>query len=161
VLLKKRLMILSSISLLCIGCDQGTKILATAYLPRHEIYSYFHDVFRLGYVENVGAFLGLGNTLPDTYRFWLFVVVVGLLLGGLLIYLISSNKQNLSSYVGLSLVFSGGLSNFYDRATHNGAVVDFLNIGIGSLRTGIFNIADVAIMLGMVMVLVVSFRQQP
>ena len=45
-------------------------------------------------------------------------------------------------------MFSGGVSNFIDRASNNGAVVDFLNIGIGPIRTGIFNIADVAIMFG-------------
>jgi len=40
------------------------------------------------------------------------------------------------------LLFSGGISNFYDRVSNNDAVVDYLNIGIESLRTGIFNIAD-------------------
>jgi signal peptidase II len=49
--------------------------------------------------------------------------------------------------VGLALFVAGGISNWIDRAT-NGSVVDFLNIGVGWLRTGVFNVADVAIMLG-------------
>jgi signal peptidase II len=55
--------------------------------------------------------------------------------------------------ISLTLIFSGGISNFYDRASNNGAVIDFLNVGIGSLRTGIFNVADMAIMLGVFLLL--------
>jgi signal peptidase II len=54
-------------------------------------------------------------------------------------------------------MFSGGMGNFIDRTTNNGAVVDFLNVGVGSLRTGIFNIADVAIMLGVALFLYGSY----
>jgi len=156
--LSKRIFIILSICISCVGCDQSTKILATEYLPKNEMHSYFNDVLRVGYTENIGAFLGIGNDLPSEYRFWLFVVVVGLFLGGLLIYLVTSSKQSLWSLVGFSLVFAGGISNFYDRVVNNGAVVDFLNIGLGSLRTGIFNIADVAIMIGMAIVIFVSFK---
>lgn len=67
---------------------------------------------------------------------------------GLLYYLVSNSKQNFYSFVALSLVFSGGISNFYDRVLNNGAVIDFLNVGIGSIRTGVFNVADMAILLG-------------
>ena len=51
--------------------------------------------------------------------------------------------------VALSAIFGGGLSNILDRILNNGLVVDFMNMGIGSVRTGIFNIADVAIMSGL------------
>ena len=59
---------------------------------------------------------------------------------------------------GIELFLAGGISNFYDRATNNGAVVDFLNIGIGSVRTGIFNIADVALMLGIGLILLSHYH---
>jgi signal peptidase II len=42
-------------------------------------------------------------------------------------------------------ILAGGLGNLIDRVTNHGQVTDFLNLGIGSLRTGIFNVADVAI----------------
>jgi signal peptidase II len=48
---------------------------------------------------------------------------------------------------GIALFLAGGVSNWIDRALR-GSVVDFLNIGVGWLRTGIFNVADVAIMVG-------------
>jgi len=154
----KRIFIILSICISCIGCDQSTKILAAEYLSKNELHSYFNDVLRIGYTENIGAFLGIGNDLPSEYRFWLFVVVVGLFLGGLLVYLLTYSKQSFWSLVGFSFLFAGGISNFYDRVVNNGAVVDFLNIGLGSLRTGIFNIADVTIMIGLAIVIFVSLK---
>jgi signal peptidase II len=49
--------------------------------------------------------------------------------------------------LGVSLLLAGGTSNWIDRVIR-GSVVDFLNVGVGSLRTGVFNVADMAIMLG-------------
>jgi len=125
-----------------------TKFLATEYLPKDQMDSYFFDLLRVGYTENIGAFLGLGNGLSEQTRFWLFLVVIGVFLAGLLWYLITNSKQSLYSLLALTLVFSGGVSNLYDRVINNGAVIDFLNVGVGTIRTGIFNVADIAIMVG-------------
>jgi signal peptidase II len=152
----KRILTIFIVTISCVGCDQSTKILASEYLPKGQMSSYLNDIIRIGYTENIGAFLGLGSNLSEGLRFGFFVVLVGSFLFGLLAYLIFNSKQNLSSLIAFSLVFSGGLSNFYDRASNNGAVIDFLNIGVGSLRTGIFNVADIAIMLGVFMLFFVS-----
>jgi len=45
-------------------------------------------------------------------------------------------------------LLAGGIGNLIDRLFHNGLVIDFLNVGIGPIRTGIFNVADMAIMAG-------------
>ena len=152
----KRILTIFIITISCVGCDQSTKILASQYLPKDQMTSYFNDIFRIGYTENIGAFLGLGNNLSEGTRFWIFVVLVGAFLLGLLAYLILNSKQHFLSLAAFSLIFSGGLSNFYDRVANNGAVIDFLNIGVGSLRTGIFNVADIAIMLGVFMLFFVT-----
>jgi lipoprotein signal peptidase len=55
--------------------------------------------------------------------------------------------------VALTLLAASGLGNLIDRVLHDGAVTDFLNIGIGPLRTGIFNVADIAGVLGVVVLL--------
>ena len=136
------------VTLLLVGFDQVTKLLASKFLPTEQMNSYFSDLLRVGYTENIGAFLGLGNNLSEQTRFWIFVVIVGVFLLTLLCYLVAKPKQQLYPLLALSLVFAGGISNFYDRVVNNGAVVDFINIGFGSVRTGIFNVADIAIMLG-------------
>jgi signal peptidase II len=56
-------------------------------------------------------------------------------------------------FIGLCLLTGGGLGNLIDRISNNGAVTDFLRLGIGPLRTGIFNLADVAIVSGVLMLL--------
>ncbi|WP_220753068.1 signal peptidase II [Shewanella sp. KT0246] len=147
----KRLLTILLVTLSCVGCDQGSKALAVQHLPRNESYSFFFDIFRVSYAENIGAFLGMGEQFSEHTRFIIFVVIIGLFLLGLLLYLIINTQQQLPSVIALSLVFSGGLSNFYDRMYNNGAVIDFLNLGLGSFRTGIFNIADMAILLGAIM----------
>lgn len=143
-----RLVIIFLITLSSVGFDQGTKLFAAEYLPKFQMTSYLNDVIRIGYTENIGAFLGLGDSLSEQTRFWLFVVLVGAFLLSLFIYMVWNSKQHLTSVIALSLVFSGGISNFYDRVVNNGAVIDFLNIGLGSIRTGVFNVADISIMIG-------------
>jgi len=52
--------------------------------------------------------------------------------------------------VALSLVVGGGIGNLIDRIFNQCCVVDFMNLGIGSLQTGIFNVADVVITFGVI-----------
>jgi signal peptidase II len=76
--------------------------------------------------------------------------------GGLLVLLLTSlllSRPSPWRTLGVALFFAGGLSNWIDRL-FRGSVVDFLNVGIGSFRTGIFNLADVAIMLGVALLVV-------
>jgi signal peptidase II len=141
------------ICLISIGIDQGTKWYASEYLPKFEMTSYWNDMLRIGYTENTGAFLGLGSGMSDSAKFWIFVCAVGIILSALFIYILKTRTHTVYGLSSLILIFSGGISNFYDRALNNGAVIDFLNLGIGSLRTGIFNVADMAIMLGVFMLL--------
>ena len=149
----KRLLILCIVSVACVVCDQSTKILSAIHLPRDVMHSYFYDILRMGYTENRGGLLGVGNTLPDELRFWIFTVAVGVVLVGLLYYLMADPEQDAHSLTGLALVFSGGSCNLFDRVVNDGSVVDFLNIGWGPIRTGVFNVADMAIFTGIAIVI--------
>lgn len=152
----KRMLTVVLITVVSVVIDQGTKMYAAASLPKFKMDSYWADTIRIGYAENTGAFLGLGSSMSDSAKFWIFVCAVGAILFALLVYIFRTKTQPQLGIISLSLIFSGGISNFYDRATNNGAVIDFLNLGIGSLRTGIFNVADMAIMLGVFMLLFVK-----
>lgn len=150
----KKLAFILAITLFGIGCDQSSKYLATKYLQPVESLSFFYDTIRLQYTENTGAFLSLGESLSEQTRFWLFIVFVVLLLTALIIYAYRISFQYPIKIAGLSLIAGGGFSNLVDRIINNGAVVDFLNVGIGPLRTGIFNVADFLILLGITIVLI-------
>ena len=129
-----------------IGCDRMTKDAASAYLAGTPDRSFLSDAIRVGYAENTGGFLSLGADLPPAARGAVFTVATGIMLMALL-GLTVRRKYAGSAELGLVLFVAGGASNWIDRVLR-GSVVDFLNMGIGPLRTGVFNIADVAIMVG-------------
>lgn len=135
---------------LCVGCDQLTKDAATQYLAFESPHSWYHDTVRLEYAENTGAFLSLGSGFSNRLRILFFQVFPALWLLALTWYLLSTKTLSLSLTIAWSLVLSGGVGNLIDRVLHDGRVIDFMNLGIGSLRTGIFNVADVCITIGAV-----------
>ncbi len=147
-----------------VGCDQATKHIATKHLMSAPGHSFLWDTFRLQYAENKGAFLSLGAALPDGMRFWVLTVIVGVLLVGILGYTVMNAKLVAAQVVGYALIVGGGLSNWVDRATRGGVVVDFMNMGIGPvLRTGVFNVADLAILAGIAVLMIhgwIHDRQQ-
>jgi signal peptidase II len=144
-----------------IGCDRITKHAATELLANRPTQSFLADSLRLTYAENTGGFLSLGAALPPVVRTTVFTVATGLFLVVLLVALLRT-RWSLSRATAIALFLAGGISNWIDRALH-GSVVDFLNVGIGWLRTGIFNFADVAIMLGIALFLLseLSARREP
>ena len=149
----KKLAIVVLVLLACVGCDQATKNVARELLQTGTVISYMGDTVRLQYTENKGAFLGLGASLPDDVRYWIFIVAVLLALAVLFGYLVLARRLALLPAIALSLILAGGIGNLIDRVLYDGAVVDFLNLGIGRLRTGIFNGADVAITVGVIVLL--------
>ena len=133
-----------------VGCDRVTKHLATETLADKPGRSYLSDTVRLEYVENPGAFLGLGSELPEWARSVLLTAGAGV---GLLVVAVTALKLQWTGapFLGAVLIVAGGFSNLIDRVIR-GSVVDFMNVGIGPLRTGIFNVADVALMAGVVLI---------
>ena len=149
----KRSLLVLLLLILCVGCDQLTKDVAHQYLALQPPQSWFHDTVRLQYAENTGAFLSLGGDLSERLRVFLFQIFPALCLVGLAMVLFVQQIP-LSTAIAWSLVLSGGLGNLLDRIMNEGRVIDFMNLGIGSLRTGIFNVADVCITTGVVVLIV-------
>ena len=141
-----------------IGCDQVTKIAAREHLQGEQMQSFLGDTFRLTYAENSGAFLSLGASLPDTWRTLIFVVFVSVFLLGFLVWMFRAKNVSMWTIIASTLIVGGGVGNLIDRIAFDGRVTDFLNMGIGSLRTGIFNVADIWIMVGAALMIILSFR---
>jgi signal peptidase II len=132
----------------CIGCDQWTKSLATEHLRQAPAMSFLGDTLRIQYAENPGAFLGAGSKLPPSARFALLVVINGVFLALIAALVVLKRPAGRGQHLAVVLLLAGGIGNLIDRLFHNGLVIDFLNVGIGPVRTGIFNVADMAIMAG-------------
>lgn len=158
--LSKRAILILIILISCVGCDQATKSLAVSNLSERDTYSYLGDTLRLQLTYNHGAFLSLGHSLPESLRHSIFTVGIGFFLIGALTFALFSKAGTFPVILAVSLFVAGGIGNLIDRIMNDGSVVDFLNVGIGPLRTGIFNMADVAIMGGAIILLSCSLRKQ-
>lgn len=155
-----RLALTALVLFFCTGFDQITKDVAQERLASAPPISLLSDTIRIQYVENSGAMLGLGSSLPSGVRFMLFVLFNGLISVTTLIYALKTRDLRLTQLVGLLLVASGGLGNLLDRLLNNGAAIDFMNLGIGPLRTGIFNVADIFIVAGAFVFMLFSLNNQ-
>ena len=156
----RRFLLICFVMVSCIGCDQLSKHVARSELSGKPRLSYLFDTIRLELFENQGAFLSLGAELTDEWRFWIFTVGAGTLLIGLFLYVLCTSGLDQLELFSFSLVLGGGVSNLLDRCFRDGSVTDFLNTGIGSLRTGVFNLADMAITGGVILLLLSSLRHR-
>jgi signal peptidase II len=143
---------------LCTACDRLTKHAALALRERPPVVL-AGGVMTLTYAENSGAVLSLGAGLPENVRFMIFTTGVGALLACVAGVLLFSGAVSRHLTVPLSLILAGGANNLFDRLSNDGRVVDFMTLGAGTVRTGIFNLADVAIMLGAFLMLYTFLRQ--
>ena len=142
-----------AIALGSIGCDHAVKQLAQRALADQGGISLAGDLVRFELAANFGAFLSLGESLPEWLRDALLLVGVPLLLAVFSLYVLREHSIAGREVWALGLIVGGGLANWLDRLLHDGAVTDFVSLGLGPLRTGIFNVADVAIVGGLLLLL--------
>ncbi|MEO5910112.1 MAG: signal peptidase II [Pelobium sp.] len=154
--MKTKSLVRNSIVLLIVlcnvGCDQISKSIVRQEINYNESVKFINNHFTLTKVENTGAFLSLGNSLPYFVKLiFLSILPVFVIFFG--IYLLMS-KSNLSRMLilGFCFIIGGGIGNLYDRIIH-GSVTDFMHIDFILFQTGIFNMADVSIMIGTAIVL--------
>lgn len=131
-----------------IGCDRITKDQAVTHLKGQDPIAFIGGIFKLTYHENSGAMLSLGAHLPDNVRHYIFTILVGLILAAGLIYLVIKPVAKVDYILGL-VVIAGGLGNLHDRIFNDGKVVDFMLLAAGPVHTGVFNVADIALMVGL------------
>jgi signal peptidase II len=157
-------LVMAAFAVFCVGCDQASKRVAAVVLKGTETQSFLGDVLRLTYAENRGAFLGLGGGWPEPVRWLAFTGVALLVVVASLGWIVAQARlrrhQNLAVWAML-LVSAGGVGNLVDRIVRNGHVIDFMNLGLGPVRTGIFNVADVQIMVGLGLLLLARRELSP
>ncbi|WP_443936622.1 signal peptidase II [Pedobacter sp. MW01-1-1] len=127
--------------------DQVSKIIVRKELQYNEPINLIKDRFTLIKVENTGAFLSLGDDLPNILKIILLNGLPLVVLGYGLYYLFS--KRSLATHMQLALCFliGGGAGNLYDRMLY-GSVTDFMHMDFYLFQTGIFNFGDISIMIG-------------
>ncbi len=141
-----------------VAADQELKAIVRSRLEWRRPLVFLGGAVRLEYAENRGAFLSLGESLPESVRFTLFVLLVGTALAAAIFFALRARSLPRPELTALALMAGGGIGNLIDRVAHGGAVVDYMSIGWGPLRTGIFNLADAAITAGALLFIWANLR---
>ncbi|MCB9253319.1 MAG: signal peptidase II [Bdellovibrionaceae bacterium] len=155
---QSRFFVLAVVFLVTVVLDQWTKYLIYSQFRWGESVPVFESFFAITYVRNTGAAFGLLHQAPEAIRlpFFLVVPVVALLVIGYLFYKLKDSQRWVT--VALSLIVSGAVGNLIDRSRF-GFVVDFLDFYVGSHHWPAFNVADSAIVVGVAMMFLDSFKK--
>ncbi len=155
-----RIIIILLILGLNIGCDQVSKSIVRHKLNSYDRIDLLHNHFTLIKVENTGAFLSVGNTLSGPTRMILLnlMPLVAVILG--LVFILTRKSLDRVTLLAVIMIVGGGFGNIYDRIVH-GSVTDFMHINFGFFQTGIFNVADLSITFGVIILLINAWFVKP
>ncbi|MDB3875247.1 signal peptidase II [bacterium] len=156
----KRNLSIISLVVLNIILDQLSKFWIRGNVTPYNDINIIADYFIITNVENSGAFLGLGSDFsPVIKSILLLALPVGVLVT-VLVYVFKDKSIDKLSLIGYSSIIGGGIGNIYDRFLY-GSVTDFLFIDLGGVfKTGIFNIADLSVTTGMILIIWASFKNK-
>jgi signal peptidase II len=143
------------VALLVFAVDQLSKWIVTGPLDLQSVRQIvLLPIFNLTWTENYGISLGLFNAESDTGR-WILVAVTAAIATGVAIWI--SRETQRGDQLALGMVLGGALGNILDRARF-GYVVDFADLHFGEFRPFlVFNVADAAISIGVVILLLRAF----
>lgn len=146
----------SSLFGLVVVADVITKRIAEVALqPRHVPHDIVGDVLRFTLTYNTGAAF---STSLGEYSRWGFTIMASIVLIVLLRSLRTVEAGDRWQATAIGLICGGAVGNLIDRLRHEHGVVDFIDIGLGDLRFWIFNIADMGVSVGAVMLFIVMLR---
>lgn len=150
--MKKNLMVFILGAAVIIALDQITKAAIVENFSLHETHSVIDGLFNIVYVMNPGAAFGFLANASELFRriFFTGITVTVILL--IIYYIVKSKLQNTLYVISLTLIFSGAVGNLIDRIRY-GAVVDFLDVYIGTAHWPAFNVADSSISMGAVIMI--------
>ena len=135
------------VSLIAVLIDQITKMLVKFNLEYGKSHDILGDILRLTYIENPGMAFGIrfGGQI-------FFTLFAGLATVIIFIYIVRARDEKLSLRLALALILGGAIGNLIDRFLY-GKVVDFVDVGFGTTRWPIFNVADSAVTVGMILLI--------
>ncbi len=147
-----RITVILTLVLLNVGCDQLSKKIVREHIAPNERIEVIKDNLILMKVENTGAAYSFGSDLnPIIKRIVLQILPAIVLIIMLYLSLIKSKYPN-EMVFGFCFIIGGGIGNIFDRIVY-GSVTDFLYVDLGFFNTEIFNLADVSIVIGSLILL--------
>jgi signal peptidase II len=140
-----------------IAIDQISKVVVRNTIDPTERIKVIGDFFQMMNVENTGAFLGMGSDMNPTLKLIFLLIIPVVVLGYLVYYILTNKELDKLSVIALSCIAGGGIANVFDRIAF-GSVTDFFYLYLNdTFRTGIFNVADMSVSFGMIILLCTTF----
>jgi signal peptidase II len=143
------------LSVLVVLLDQGTKWLAETLLEPYRAVPVFPGLNMTLMYNEGAAFSFLANA--GGWQRWLFAAIALVMTGALVVWLLRLKTEERAMAAGLALVAGGAVGNLIDRVL-TGRVVDYIDAYVASYHWPAFNIADSAIVCGVCLLLLISFR---
>ncbi|WP_299220513.1 signal peptidase II [uncultured Aquimarina sp.] len=150
---KIRVLLVLSLVLLNIGCDQISKTVVRQTIAPNQRIEVFQNNLVLTKVENRGAAYSLGSDLAPLLKIILLQILPIIVLLFLLRLILIKTNYSKETILGFTFIIGGGIGNLFDRIVY-GSVTDFMIMDLGIIKTEIFNMADVSIMVGSFIILI-------
>jgi signal peptidase II len=147
----------AGVLLFVVALDYGTKILVERTFHLYEQVNVIGDYLRLTYIYNPGAAFGIHLGTYSRYIFLVLSLVALVALAGMYWVTPVRDRVRLSA---ISLICAGAIGNLVDRIRSDLGVVDFLDVGIGDLRWPVFNVADIAVTTGAILLALSLWREE-
>jgi signal peptidase II len=135
-----------------LALDQVSKQIVLRTLPLHETVNIIPGLLDLTHVQNTGAAFGLLNAAEFPYKPAIMIGIAAIALVAIAAYGAQLGFHERIARFGLALILGGALGNLLDRA-FIGHVVDFVDVYWGNSHFWAFNVADAAITVGAILVL--------
>jgi signal peptidase II len=144
-----------TLGIFCINyvLDRITKIIALTYFAGHNPIMLLNNTIILKLAENTGAFLSLGKNWNVFIKYFLLLIIPIIICVYGLFYLMFKETKKYRIVI-ISCIIGGGIGNLVDRLFNGFRVIDFMNFGIGNIRTGILNVADISVTFGVIALII-------
>lgn len=157
--MQARYRLVSILALVVLVLDQVTKLWVASALPLWSTKIVIPGFFNLVHVLNKGAAFGFLHDLDAPWRPYFFLAVTALAVVLIMHLLRTVPREDTVLFTGLGLILGGALGNMIDRI-RLGEVIDFLDFYIAAYHWPAFNVADIAISFGSVLLLVSVYRNR-
>ena len=154
----RKYVVLVITTLVVVFLDQGTKAYIAGTLPLHQSWEVLPGLFNITHIRNPGAAFGFLSGASPRFRILFFIAVTLLALGLILHYIYRATAGEGFQAACLSLIFAGAAGNLIDRVRF-GEVVDFLDVHWGVHHWPAFNVADAAISVGAILLVLALIRE--
>lgn len=137
--------------------DFFTKLLVLRTMRPYQQVDVVGGLLRLTFIENAGAAFGIHIGAYDRV---VFLVLSALALVALAVMYWATSARDRLRLLAIACISGGAIGNLLDRVRSAHGVVDFIDFGIGNLRWPIFNVADIAVTTGAVLLALSLWKEE-